>query len=441
MKKFYTLVLTAVFLCCSFLVQAQVTYTSISPNSGPGAPYTLDDGRFWVGGVPPPNPCDQCTIIINSSVSMVPNDGTSTGAGGTSLNDIVLTNSTLQINGGVNLNIETYVELINTSVIIGSDASTPATVFVNDQVVLSGTSTVRLANVNTYVNTNNDGSHPIQGPLLRYNGSSPIAGVYYLDASDPKGYDFVLTKLGVGNSTNSSVDGVPPTNLSGYTLNCDGNGPPNTNLCGIGIIYGPAISGYDAVNGYLSFAQSTPLPVNLVQFLASKNANGSIKLLWATAQETNSASFDIERSAGQGSWEKIGTIAARGYSSTTSNYSFTDQFPLSGNNYYRLKMIDLDGKFKYSQTVAVTGNPDSRPLVIYSNPFTDQIRLKVNVDKAQQLTLTVSDIIGKTYIRQSYNAQAGDNLINLVPAGASGGLYVLHIRGNTYEQTVKLVKQ
>ncbi|MDP4214198.1 MAG: T9SS type A sorting domain-containing protein, partial [Bacteroidota bacterium] len=61
--------------------------------------------------------------------------------------------------------------------------------------------------------------------------------------------------------------------------------------------------------------------------------------------------------------------------------------------------------------------------------------------RSQNLTLTVSDIIGKTYLKQSYNAQAGDNLINLVPNGAAGGMYVLHIQGDTYEQTVKLVKQ
>ena len=89
----------------------------------------------------------------------------------------------------------------------------------------------------------------------------------------------------------------------------------------------------------------------------------------------------------------------------------------------------------------MSADKDSRPLVIYSNPFSDQIRVKVNVSRGQNLVLTVSDIIGKTYLKQSYSAQAGDNLINLAPAGAASGMYVLHIQGNTYDQTVKLVKQ
>jgi hypothetical protein len=104
-------------------------------------------------------------------------------------------------------------------------------------------------------------------------------------------------------------------------------------------------------------------------------------------------------------------------------------------------MIDLDGKFKYSNTLVVNSDKDSRPLVIYSNPFSDQIRMKVSVSKAQNLFLTVSDMLGKTYLKQSYNAQAGENLINMVPSGAASGIYILHIQGSTYEQTVKLVKR
>jgi hypothetical protein len=104
-------------------------------------------------------------------------------------------------------------------------------------------------------------------------------------------------------------------------------------------------------------------------------------------------------------------------------------------------MIDLDGKFQYSKVVSVSSDKNSLPLVVYSNPFTDQIRVKVNVSRAENLSLIVSDITGRTYLKQSYNAQAGDNLINLVPAGAASGMYILHIEGNTYNQTVKLAKQ
>jgi hypothetical protein len=221
-------------------------------------------------------------------------------------------------------------------------------------------------------------------------------------------------------------------------LNCGGASP---NTCNFGLVFGPAVTSFDAVNNYLTFGQATTLPVELVQFVATLNPDGTVKLSWATAQEMNSASFDIERSADLTSWNKIGNVIAKGYSSTTTNYSFTDQFPLAGTGYYRLKMIDLDGKFLYSEVVSVSSDQNSQPLVVYSNPFIDQIRVKVNVDRAENLLFTVSDIVGKTYLKQSYNAQAGDNLVDLVPAGAASGMYILHIEGSTYAQTVKLVKQ
>jgi len=106
-----------------------------------------------------------------------------------------------------------------------------------------------------------------------------------------------------------------------------------------------------------------------------------------------------------------------------------------------LKMTDLDGKFKYSKTVSVTLKADARPLVVYNNPFSDMIRLKVNVSRAQNLTITVSDMLGKSYINQTYHAQAGDNLVNLPSSISSHGVYVLRIYGDSYDQTVKLQKQ
>jgi hypothetical protein len=340
---------------------------------------------------------------------------------------------------GVTFTINTYVQLFNTNVLVGSDATTAASVILNGQADINTGSSIQLANSNVVIDVNDDDGVPVVGP--RFVGNNPafhFSGLYYVrsDGGTPgipgdDIFDWTLNRLVIGNTDY--------TLGQHYSLNCD-NSPITENACSIGLIFGPSVLKFDVTNDFWGFAQSATLPVSLVQFLGNKNADGSVKLIWVTAQEVNSASFEIERSSNQGSWDKIGSVTAKGYSSTTANYSFTDQFPLPGNSYYRLKMVDLDGKFKYSQVASVTGEKDSRPLVIYSNPFSDQIRMKVSVSKAQNLSLTVSDMLGKTYLKQSYNAQAGENLINMVPAGAASGIYILHIQGSTYEQTVKLVK-
>ena len=424
MKKFYLLILTTGFLFSSFVSNAGSPYTTTLAGT-PAAPLLMSDPTSWIGLNSPPANCLGCQIIINSPMIMT-----------TATVNPILNNSTLQINGGASLTVDTYVQVTNSTVIVGSDATTAASVIVNDQVDLIGTTTIQLANVNTFIDATNSGTppNPISGPHFDYSGGTKSAGLFFLTGADPHGFTLTLNELGDGSSANS---------FAMYTLNCAPTIPASPNNCGSGVVYGPATTTLDpsVPSAGLIFTESSTLPVELVQFVATRNPDQTIRLSWATAQEINSASFDVERSADLVSWTIIGNVKAKGYASTTTNYSYNDEFPLAGTGYYRLKMIDLDGKYLYSKILTVSSDNMSQPLVVYSNPFSDAIRVKVNVDRAENLTLTVSDIIGKTYLKQSYNAQAGDNLITLVPAGAASGMYILHIQGNTYAQTVKLAKQ
>ena len=147
----------------------------------------------------------------------------------------------------------------------------------------------------------------------------------------------------------------------------------------------------------------------MAQFIASKQSNGSVKLSWTTSQEVNAGYYDVERSGDQTGWTKIGSVKAKGNSTIATNYSLNDNVPLDGTGYYRLKMVDLDGKYVYSKTVSVSADKNNVPLVIYNNPFTDLIRIKVNVSRAQNLTMTVSDMLGKTYIKQVTTGAGGEN--------------------------------
>jgi hypothetical protein len=296
---------------------------------------------------------------------------------------------------------------------------------------LDPTSTIQLANTFTTANSNNDINHtPLVGTFDLGVGVFP--GIYTVRSTGPgplNAIDITLSKL-----LNSNFDGSYTIPVTPYTLNC-------SLTCATGLVFGPAITQYDAINDFYGFIASNVLPVVLVQLIATRNDDGSIKVSWATSQEENAGYYDVERSNDQSGWTKVGTVKAKGYSSTTTNYSFTDRLPLDGTGYYRLKMTDLDGKFTYSKTISVADNNTKVPLVIYSNPFSDQIRLKVNVSRSQNLVMTVSDMMGKTYLSQSYHAQSGDNFVNLLPSVSASGMYILRIHGDSYDQTVKLEKQ
>ncbi len=448
MKKFYIQIFAVVFLFASFSSQGQTTYNSITSNP---FNYTLDDIRFWQAGLQPPNPCTNCIINIYSNVSMVQNGFSSVTAFNTCvtnpipcafLNDVQITNSTVNLFGNTTLTINTYLQLFNSTITLGNDPTSVEFITLNDQVDLNGSSQIILANQFTTVSAIDVGASTIVGP--HFDIGSPTTkspGIFEIIPTDVNGFDYtwVLDQNGLGSSTHQYF---PSPGISHYILNCNPPGVGSPNVCGDGFVYGPATTTADPLgSGLIVFTESTTLPVQLVQFLATKNDDGSVKVSWATSQEENSNYYDVERSTDQSTWSSIGTVKAKGFATTTTNYFLTDKSPVNGTGYYRLKMVDLDGKFTYSKTIPVTTDNSSQALVIYSNPFSDQIRLKINVSRPQNLMLSVTDMLGKTYITQSYQAQIGDNFVNILPPVASSGMYILRIQGDSYNQTVKLEKQ
>ncbi len=389
---------------------------------------TSHNGIYVYGGAGPNFPNQSGTPAVNYWVDV---DFVATPYNFT---DVVFNGGTINAIGTLDLEVSTVTHLNGTALTMSNNATSVQNLFVNDQMFLDPAATVRLGNTVTTADANNAVGHtPLVGTFI-FVGSTPLPGIYTVRSASPGPSG--ATDITLNTTLNSNFDGSYTLPVSPYPLNCI---VPTT--CADGVVFGPAITQYDAINNFYGFASSTVLPVVLVQLIATKNEDGSVKISWATSQEQNSSYYDIERSGDQSGWTKIGSVKAKGYSSTTSNYSFNDNQPLDGTGYYRLKMTDLDGKFTYSKTVSVSDSKNKIPLVVYSNPFSDQIRLKVNVSRAQNLIMTVSDMMGRTYLSQSYKAQSGDNMVNLLPPITASGMYVLRIHGDSYEQTVKLQKQ
>ncbi|MET7259662.1 hypothetical protein KOM01_033010, partial [Dyadobacter fermentans] len=105
-----------------------------------------------------------------------------------------------------------------------------------------------------------------------------------------------------------------------------------------------------------SIETESPMPVTLISFNV-RQEGGIASLQWATSSEENSKGFEIERSANASAWTRIGfvpSLSREAVSSSRLDYNFTDLTPLGRRSYYRLKMVDLDGKYTYSQIRVVT---------------------------------------------------------------------------------------
>lgn len=122
-----------------------------------------------------------------------------------------------------------------------------------------------------------------------------------------------------------------------------------------------------------------PLPVTLVAFDVVTESQTAL-LSWSTTMETNSESFEIQRSTDTRNWNAIGAVKSHGESNTWKDYRFTDNTPLPGKNYYRLKMIDLDGTFAFSRIR--TGEFGSGALALWPNPAIDKITVRTGNAKS-----------------------------------------------------------
>ncbi|MBK6978451.1 MAG: T9SS type A sorting domain-containing protein [Cytophagaceae bacterium] len=142
----------------------------------------------------------------------------------------------------------------------------------------------------------------------------------------------------------------------------------------------------------LSVTGSVPLPVNLTNF-TGKNKPTSVFLNWSTASETNFSHFIVQKSKDAKGFENIGRIESAGFDSEKSEYSFIDEKPFAGNNYYRLKMVDKDGSEDYSKMISV--NFDGKALaVFYPNPTQDFVRFE-NIKTEDISSVVVHKINGE----------------------------------------------
>ena len=184
------------------------------------------------------------------------------------------------------------------------------------------------------------------------------------------------------------------------------------------------------------------MPLSLIEFKGKRQSAG-ILLEWTTVNEIQSGRFEIERSNNGNSFYKIGSTNATGIAGAKTTYSYPDVNPAASNNYYRLKIIDIDGKFSYSKVVAFTGQGTKDIFIsnISPNPFSNKIDLTINLEKSAQLQLQIIDFTGRIMITKTVNGKAGSNNIQWNGLNKlANGLYYININGAEASLQQKLLK-
>jgi hypothetical protein len=181
------------------------------------------------------------------------------------------------------------------------------------------------------------------------------------------------------------------------------------------------------------------LAVSGLNFAAIKQ-NNEAQLKWSTLTEVNTAYFNIERSSDGINWQVVGAITAKGNSTTTTSYSFTDALPFGGTNYYRLKQVDNDGQYAYSpvRTLQFTGQ---WLVKLYPNPVQNFVVLEFNNDRDERAAINIQSISGSTIFSTEQRLVAGLNRITLNQVQfMAQGTYMLTIGTSENVYRAKFVK-
>ena len=193
----------------------------------------------------------------------------------------------------------------------------------------------------------------------------------------------------------------------------------------------------------ITFAQITaaspiagvPLPLKLISF-DGKLKDDKTYMNWITFQENNVSHFEVERSVDNVQFTSIGKVNATGNSPGQQQYSFIDEKPSPGLNYYRLRMVDIDSKFTYSKTIVVRVG-DIKGILIYPNPVSSDLHIEFNADRTQTAVYSLHAADGRTVLRGIFNVQKGANLFTINLAGLSPGTYVLNASNGSVSTIIK----
>jgi len=237
-----------------------------------------------------------------------------------------------------------------------------------------------------------------------------------------------FTLLTAGNTIIPASNGAAyiHTDASGnasFTYNCQLYTPDHVQVC---------LNGTGCCTKPVPAAAS--LPIKLTSFNGRLKTDNTVTLDWTSAVEFDSYQYQIERSYDGKNYESVGTLKAAGASTELTNYTFTDQLPSAGSFFYRLKQVDIDGRFEYSKVVYVNSKKGAGVITkVFPNPFTTEIQL---------IGATAADMTQGNIHVFSISGQAvgfhisGANAIAIDQALPSG-MYIVQVK----DQRFKLVKK
>ncbi len=197
------------------------------------------------------------------------------------------------------------------------------------------------------------------------------------------------------------------------------------------------VSGFSSF--YLHEGFQPLLPVELDAFTATGTEQGN-RLEWNTLSETNNSHFEIERSENGTDFETIGRVEGNGNSEEKINYNYFDAHK-AALTYYRLKQVDFDGAFAYSDTRVAKQDISKETFSVLPNPVSDQLNIRFLSLGTGEVQLNLMDVNGKIIIEKNVRVNEGEGLETIDASTLPQGVYFLEMRQGEMRRTEKIIKE
>lgn len=404
--------------------------------------YTLSASATTQWSAALPSTCYDCTITIPSGSTLAVNESVTcqncTFSGGTlsissetlniqyagSLTTTYFNGTTVLVSGTSQVTVNAPLSLTNASFTFTGTSSMTTSynvslsaskiyLYDNSSMTTNGGSstTVDLSNSSQIVignaTTTSKAIFTVSGPTLNLYDNSTVAlanqnSVYYNWAD----YNYAATSAATAKSYASS----------GVAINC---GSGYTHSCSNPAVYGPATLSATGV------VASVTLPIVLTGFSAVLNNDHGVTLDWKTQEEVNFSHFTIERSADGETWAEIGTVEAKGNSEVETAYTYVDEQPLSGTNFYRLTEVNLDNSYIYSPVVVVRTTTLAQ-ISVFPNPATNYINVSLGGNTPSVVTVLLTSTAGQRLAEKQATGGAG-TIVTIPVQNVASGIYIITV--------------
>ena len=300
--------------------------------------------------------------------------------------------------------------------------------FFSSELEYDGPFSITKLSGNTFLTTS--GKNILNNALIPNGGSTPNTPPNNVHNN----YGAATGSIKINGTVNAIV-------LKVYLRGCDAS-QFGWSSAGIGVVTGATRSPLTGDVWYLSTSfekqQLIPLPVTGVRLNGALNGN-DVSLNWKTHTELNSQRFEIERSTDGVNFSQIGIKAAAGNSVSDVSYTYLDPSMSASVYYYRLKMVDIDGKFTYSNIIVIRKATGIKTVRVFPNPVVDQMNLEFSNAKGNY-NITLYSQTGQEVYSKKVTIESTVQYINLSKGNLPPGSYIVKVlNAETNEKFVQNV--